>query len=277
MPKEWTGERLETFVLNDSTIEHLHRYAIAKEFVQNKRVLDIACGEGYGSNLLAASAHLVNGVDIDQATINHASQKYKKENLSFIQGSVEKIPFEAATFDVAVSFETIEHTTEHISMLKEIKRVLKPGGLLLISTPDKKSYSDMPGYKNPFHKKELYKEEFDKLLSENFEYHSLYYQNLHLTSLLMNAHSLSLKIYDGDYNSINSPDIIEPLYFLALCSDQEIPKLASSIFTGKGTLEDALREKEEAIKNLPSYKLGHALLSPAKFLRKLFSKKTNHH
>lgn len=273
----WTGERLETFVLNDSTIEHLHRYAIAKEFVQNKRVLDIACGEGYGSNLLAASAHFVNGVDIDQATITHASQKYKKENLSFTQGSVEKIPFEVHTFDVVVSFETLEHTTEHISMLKEIKRVLKPGGLLLISTPDKKSYSDIPGYKNPFHKKELHQAELEKLLSDHFNYHSLYYQNLQITSLLMNAHSGSFKIYEGDYNSINSPDIIEPLYFLALCSDQEVPKLLSSIFTSKGTLENALQEKEQAIKNLPSYKLGHALLLPVKFLRKLFRKKTNHH
>ena len=107
--KSWTGERLETFVLNDSTIEHLHRYAIAKELVQGKRVLDIACGEGYGSNLLAASADFVNGVDIDQVVIAHAAEKYKKENLSFSQGSVEKIPFDANTFDMVVSFETLEH------------------------------------------------------------------------------------------------------------------------------------------------------------------------
>lgn len=66
--KNWTGERLETFVLNDSTIEHLHRYAIAKELAQGKHVLDIACGEGYGSNLLASSARFVDGVDIDQST-----------------------------------------------------------------------------------------------------------------------------------------------------------------------------------------------------------------
>lgn len=273
MQKEWTGERLETFVLNDTTIEHLHRYAIAKELVQGKRVLDIACGEGYGANLLATSAHFVNGVDIDQATITHASQKYKKANLSFTQGSVERIPFDANTFDIVVSFETLEHTTEHMSMLKEIKRVMKPDGLALISTPDKKSYSDIPGYKNPFHKKELYQAEFEKLLNAHFNHHSLYYQNLHIASLIMNTDNRSIKIYEGDYNSINNPDTIEPLYFLALCSDQEIPKLPSSVFTSKGTLENALREKEQAIKNLPSYKLGHALLLPFKLLRKLFRKK----
>lgn len=277
MQKEWTGERLETFVLNDSTIEHLHRYAIAKELVQGKHVLDIACGEGYGSNLLALSARFVAGVDIDQSTISHASQKYKKENLAFTLGSVEKIPFEANTFDIVVSFETLEHTAEHTSMLKEIKRVLKSGGLLFISTPDRKSYSDIPGYKNPFHKKELYQEEFKKLLSDHFTYHSLYYQNLQMTSLVTNADADSLKVYDGDYNTVNNPDTIEPLYFLALCSDKEIPQLPSSVFTSKGTLEDALREKEQAIKNLPSYKLGHTLLLPFKLLRELFRKKTNHH
>jgi ubiquinone/menaquinone biosynthesis C-methylase UbiE len=276
MPKKWSGERLETFVLNDSTIEHLHRYAIAKEFAQGKRVLDIACGEGYGSNLLAASADHVTGVDIDQPTITHASKKYIRENLSFIQASVEKIPFEAATFDLVVSFETLEHTTEHVSTIKELKRVLKHGGLLLISTPDKKTYSDIPGYKNPFHKKELYQAEFEKLLSDHFKFHSLYYQNLQVASLLLNAHSPTLKVYEGDYNSIKSRDTIEPLYFLALCSDHEIPPLPSSIFASKGTLEKALSEKEKAIKNLPSYKLGHALLLPAKFIRKLFRKKTIH-
>ncbi|MGZ8558849.1 MAG: methyltransferase domain-containing protein [Chitinophagaceae bacterium] len=275
--ESWSGERLETFVLNDSTIEHLHRYAIAKEFVQGKRVLDIACGEGYGSNLLAASAYDVTGADIDQPTITHASKKYKRRNLSFIQAPVEKIPFEAATFDVVVCFETLEHTTQHTTIIKELKRVLKHDGLLLISTPDKKTYSDIPGYKNPFHKKELYQAEFEKLLSDHFRYHSLYYQNLHLASLLMNANRPSLKIYEGDYTSIKNPDTIEPLYFLALCSDQEIPDLPSSIFTSRGTLETALFEKEKAIKNLPSYKLGHALLSPAKFIRKLFRKKTTPH
>jgi SAM-dependent methyltransferase len=216
-------------------------------------------------------------VDIDRLSIDNATLKYKKTNLSFTQGSAEKIPFDTGTFDVVVSFETLEHTTDHESVLKELKRVLKPGGLLLISTPDKKNYSDLPGHKNPFHLKELYQEEFETLLKRHFKFHSLFYQNLYTSSLLMNVDSASLKIYEGDYNSINSPNIIEPLYFVALCSDQEIPKLTSSIFTSTGTLENALREKELAIKNLPSYKLGHALLFPAKFLRELFRKKKNHY
>src|SRR3569832_184980 len=109
--QSWTGERLESFVLHDATIEHLHRYALAKEFVQGKKVLDIACGEGYGSNLLAEAAEMVQGVDIDESIIAKAKNKYTAKNLRFAGGSVEKIPFDASSFDVVVSFETLEHIT----------------------------------------------------------------------------------------------------------------------------------------------------------------------
>jgi 2-polyprenyl-3-methyl-5-hydroxy-6-metoxy-1,4-benzoquinol methylase len=275
MQNNWTGERLEPFVFNDATIEHLHRYAIAKEFAQGKRVLDIACGEGYGSHLLAGSALFVNGVDNDQSTIDKALKKYSQKNISFSQGSVEKIPFEASTFDLVVCYETLEHVNEHGLMLKEIKRVLKPGGILLISTPDKKNYADIPGYKNSFHKKELYEAEFISLLKEYFTYHFLYYQNLHTASLLLNPGSNSLKIYEGDYQQINQLTTLVPLYFVAICSDGEFPLPSASVFISKGTLENALLEKEKAIKNSLSYKLGHLLLLPAKILRKLLPKQVN--
>lgn len=272
MQNEWSGERLETFIFNDSTIEHLHRYAIVKEFVQDKIVLDIACGEGYGSNLLSATARAVNGVDKDEATINHASVKYKRTNLSFKQGSVEKIPFAASTFDVVVSLETLEHISDHASMMAEIKRVLKPGGMLLISTPDKRTYSDIPNYKNPFHKSELYKDEFEQLLNKHFQFCAIYHQNTYTSSLIFNPNSNELKLYDGDYHQIKTLDNIEPLYFVGLCSDIELPFFSSSIFTSKGSIENALREKELSIKSSYSYRLGHTLLWPAKFLSKMFRK-----
>ena len=83
---EWTGERMETFVLNELTIEHLHRYALAFEFADGKKVLDIACGEGYGSNLLATKASHVSGMDIDKATIEKAKAKYDKDIAVFLWG-----------------------------------------------------------------------------------------------------------------------------------------------------------------------------------------------
>ena len=152
--KDWTGERLETFVFNETTIEHLHRYAIAMEFCSGKTVLDIACGEGYGSNLLSAKATHVTGMDADAITIEKATAKYKRDNLYFVQSKAEKIAAADTEFDIVVSLETLEHLSDHTAMMKEIKRVMKPGGLLIISTPDKKEYTDKRMYKNPFHIKE---------------------------------------------------------------------------------------------------------------------------
>lgn len=79
--KDWTGERLETFVFNETTIEHLHRYAIAMEFCSGKTVLDIACGEGYGSNLLSAKATHVTGMDADAITIEKLQPNTKGQSL----------------------------------------------------------------------------------------------------------------------------------------------------------------------------------------------------
>jgi ubiquinone/menaquinone biosynthesis C-methylase UbiE len=275
MAKEWTGERLETFVLHDITIEHLHRYALAKEFVAGKTVLDIACGEGYGSNLLAETALLVRGVDIDESVIAKAKNKYSRKNLSFAAGSVEKIPFEAASFDVVVSFETLEHISAHDTMLAEIKRVLKHGGILLISTPDRKSYSDMPGYSNPFHKKELSEQEFRVLLKKYFRYQELYRQNIYTASILSNNSPGIPTIYDGDFNGIRKTTQPEPLYFVALCSDEELILPSTSLFIANGTMEKALNQKEKEIRSSLTYRLGNGILYPAKLLRRLFRKPAN--
>ena len=273
--QSWTGERLESNMFHDTTIEHLHRYALAKEFVQGKKVLDIACGEGYGSHILGETAEMVKGVDIDESVITKAKNKYQGKNIGFTAGSVEKIPFDTASFDVVVSFETLEHTTAHDTMLGEIKRVLKPGGILLISTPDKRNYGDKPGYVNPFHKKELYEAEFKTLLKKYFRYQEFYFQNLYTASLLSNNGPGPLNFYDGDFTSIQKIIQPEPLYFVAVCSDEEMILPSTSLFIANSTLDKALNIKEKEIKNSLSYKLGNGILFPAKLLRRLFRKPAN--
>src|SRR6185436_20367656 len=103
-----------------------------------KIVLDIACGEGYGVNLLSHNSKFVFGVDIDSQVISHASTKYKQSNVKFIPGSATQIPLPDFSVDVVTSFETLEHLEDHTTMMSEIKRVLKLNGILIISTPDKK-------------------------------------------------------------------------------------------------------------------------------------------
>src|SRR5580693_4504241 len=88
----WTGERLVPSLTGDIVLEHLHRYLFAMELAAGKDVLDIACGEGYGGNLLAIRARSVTGVDISMETVQHARTKYSRSNLTFLQGSCTAIP-----------------------------------------------------------------------------------------------------------------------------------------------------------------------------------------
>lgn len=167
---ELTGERYLPWI-EDATIgyEHLHRYRFAREFVNGKTVLDLACGEGYGSYLLSEDARAVVGVDIDDLCIQHASRKYARENLKFLLGSMTEIPVPGRhVFDVVVCFEAIEHTDEQERLMAEVKRVLKDEGVFVVSTPNKAIYSDQEGARNPFHVKELYFDELKALLSSYF-------------------------------------------------------------------------------------------------------------
>jgi 2-polyprenyl-3-methyl-5-hydroxy-6-metoxy-1,4-benzoquinol methylase/glycosyltransferase involved in cell wall biosynthesis len=168
---EPTGERYLPW-LEEASIgyEHVHRYAYATQFVQNKRVLDLACGEGYGSYLLAKTAKSVAGIDIDNNTIKHARNKYIKQNLEFRVGSITEIPIDGERlFDVAICFEALEHIEDHQKLLSEVKRLLTPEGVFIVSTPNKTVYSDEPQFNNPFHVHELYFDEFRELLEKYFK------------------------------------------------------------------------------------------------------------
>lgn len=246
----WTGERLETFVFNENTIEHLHRYAVATELAAGKTVLDIASGEGYGTNMMAAVATEIVGVDIDAETIANAQQKYKKSNLSFKTGSADLIPCESAYFDLVVSFETIEHHDRHHEMMTEIKRVLKPGGMLLISSPDKKYYSDLTGYKNPFHVKELYQHEFEDLLSHYFKHTSYCRQKNFIGSLIVprfyQEEGESVIMYDGDYDKLVANDM-GAQFLVALASDSELPQLKFTLFNGQQVVQQQIDDVREQI------------------------------
>jgi len=267
--KHWTGERLETFIHNDNTTEHLHRYAIALEFCHNKTVLDIACGEGYGSRLLANRAAHVWGVDISAETIASASEKYKCNNLAYLTGSCSSIPLESHSVDMVVSFETIEHHDQHEAMMAEIKRVLKPNGLLIISSPDKKYYTDLPSYHNPFHIKELYFEEFKNLMNSNFKNCNFYFQKMVSGSLIMPA-ALSDKYtgFSGTYTGIQSNTDFEGVYNLCLASDEAVPDAGKSIFSYSEIINRIIADTVERVQNSRSYRLGHFLLAPLRLFRK---------
>src|SRR5271157_2796787 len=167
----FTGERFLPSCRGEIAYEHWHRYAFARRFVQGKRVLDAACGEGYGTALLATVATSAVGIDIDLATIEHARTTYGDgTRVRFVPTSCTGLPLPSASFDVIVSFETIEHLSaeEQPDMLSEFARVLAPDGLLIISSPNKRLYSDARDYVNPFHLHELYRDDLARLLGRRF-------------------------------------------------------------------------------------------------------------
>ena len=184
----FTGERFIPGAGDDKLgIEHYQRYLGVREMVRGKVVLDAACGEGYGSDLIASTAKQVTGLDIDGETIARARETYKeRKNLRFLQGSIESIPLGNASVDAVVSFETIEHVPEAVqhSFLNEISRILRPGGFLIMSTPNKKIYSDLYHYKNEFHIREFYKEEFLAFLGQKFQHVKLYDQAFRVVSMM---------------------------------------------------------------------------------------------
>ena len=230
---EWTGERYLPFVdpkISGAEIhyEHLHRYYFASQFIEGKSVLDLGCGEGYGSYILSKSAAHVIGLDIDEKTVKHASSKYIKDNLEFIQGSVLKVPIKDKLFDVIVCFELLEHIEDHNKLLSEIKRLLKDDGFLLISTPNKKIYSDERNYKNLFHKKELYFDEFKELLRKYFRYTHFFGQRVYAGSnlwSLVQAGKVSEEYVvkrGGSEFFITSYEMKDPMYFVAIASDRNV-------------------------------------------------------
>jgi len=268
MNSVWTGERLETFVFEETTLEHLHRYALALDFAKGKKVLDVACGEGYGSNLLAEVAENVVGIDIDEATITKAIDKYRKRNLCFRQGSATKLPCEENEFDVVVSFETIEHISDHDQMLHEIKRVLKPKGILIISTPDKKNYSDERNYRNKYHIKELYKKEFTGLVSRYFRNQKLFQQSFVHASLLI-GDDTTMTSYTGGYEKILQ-GFPKPFYWVLLASDEKLSTADSSIFFNDNFLSTVLQKEADEIKKSLTYKVGLFILRPLKWFLSFF-------
>jgi ubiquinone/menaquinone biosynthesis C-methylase UbiE len=279
----WTGERLVTSLENEFLVyEHLHRYAFARKFCGNKIVLDIACGEGYGTYLLSQKAHYVYGVDIDGTSILHATKKYEKQesNFRFKTGSCSAIPLDDNSIDVAVSFETIEHHNEHEEMLKEIKRVLKPDGVLIISSPNKEVFNQR-STDNFFHVKELGFEEFKILLQSYFK-SCVYFKQYNIVASLiapMQDSATAFYTFDGDYTgieeNITEDGTFNKHYFnVAVCADKIPGEIrTASIFNASKSINSILEKSRNQVLKSTSYKIGNLIVTKFSFLKKFVRRK----
>jgi len=154
--------------------EHINRYYFALSFVKDKVVLDVACGSGYGTNILSQKAKKIFGVDIDSETINYAERHYKKDNCNFINSKIEELKIDEKV-DVIVSFETIEHINDEEAYFKTVKSVLDKDGIFIVSTPvaDTDGISRM----NQYHINEYTVERFTSTLKKRFKDVIIYRQD----------------------------------------------------------------------------------------------------
>jgi O-antigen biosynthesis protein len=253
---EWTGERCVPWAPDVQVVyEHFHRYLWAAPIVSGRKVLDLGSGEGFGSATLAEVAEHVVGVDIDKRTVEHSKLNYGAPNLEFHVGSaLDLTMYETGSFEAVVAFEIIEHVREQEQVLTEITRLLADDGVLVISTPDRRTYSEASGNINPFHERELGLEEFGELLKEHFPHVASWGQRT-ITGSHMNPLSADL----GKQGSSDARDFFiersndewriagEPaaLYCVAVASRAELPELpASSTLADCGLELVRLKERE---------------------------------
>lgn len=216
----FTGERLIPG-LKDSTFlygEHMLRYLFAAQFARGKTVADIGCGVGYGSKILAengaktvfASDNSIEAVEYAASRYSHKKIKYEVSDACFLTNASRSIDF-------VVANELIEHIQNYVAFLEEVKRVLKPNGLFLFSTPNAKVHSQVP-YVNSFHNKEFTKEELEQVLKSKFKYVKVLYQIDSFASLVSDTKQTKF-----ESKLIEKPKT-DPSYFLILASDNPIPK-----------------------------------------------------
>ena len=183
---EATGERVIPELQREELVfaEHVARYRFAAQLAAGKRILDAACGEGYGSVMLRdAGAESIVGLDIDRTVVEHARCRH---GLEVVEGDVRELPFDDASFDLLVSFETIEHISEPWKAIAEFRRVLTDEGQLVISTPNRDEYL----IENEYHSLELTPDEFLELLSVEFSGRQRLYQQNWLVSAVVDERTL---------------------------------------------------------------------------------------
>jgi SAM-dependent methyltransferase len=216
----FTGERFMPEVRGPIWYEHWHRYVAVAPLAAGKRVLDAACGEGYGSYLLAHDAALVTGVDIAADAIAHAALHYAQPNLRFAVGSVTQLPLAPASVDLIVSFETIEHLREQEQMLAEFRRVLAADGILVVSSPNRPVYNEGGAVENHFHVRELDRAELAALLAPAFPRQTWYAQRAIAQSVLWAetpASGAPSFLTLADHRPVTSPAPAPPMYYVVVC------------------------------------------------------------
>lgn len=247
---EFTGERIVPGLVEpDLFHEHMARYAFARRLARHKRVLDAACGAGYGSAALAEAASFVAALDISPEAVEAASRTYRRPNLSFLVARAEQMPFRDGSFDLVVAFEVIEHLEDWQALLAEARRLLAPGGQFIVSTPNRLYYAEARAQSgpNPFHVHEFDYAEFCDALAEFFPSTALYLQN-HSGAITFSPVRASAAAAAEAAQGYEPPDPASSHFFLAVCAAE--PQTGAPLYVYLPSSGNLLREREEHIRKL---------------------------
>ena len=223
----FTGERVipDRYELKPMLQEHLARYNFALSQVQGATALDLGCGCGYGTHLLATrGARKAVGVDWARDAIGYACTHYREPNLTFEVMDVTALTYPDNSFTAVVCLEVLEHVEDYAALVKEAVRVLAPGGTLVISTPNKLVWSsgrDQPV--NPWHIHEFTREEFAQLIEtyvSDVEYWCqttttpgiipIILANLRLQGYYVRTHSPTARLVEWSHNAFMKAIMLPP-------------------------------------------------------------------
>lgn len=257
------GERFIPGVGVGIAYEHLLRYSLAAELTPDLDVLDVASGEGYGTAQLAARARFATGFDASAAAVAHARRRYARDNLCFEHGTIRSF-FERsadARFDAVIAFEVIEHVTmeDQSFLLESIRRVLRPGGFALVSTPDKLHYTDKPLNTNPFHVREYYRDEFAEELRRHFAHVQLLEQAQLTGCAILSRGARTARLAEMRWtNLVTNEGICRPEastegdYLVAVVGNDRLPELPSVVLVdfSRKAMSEMLRVYREEVERL---------------------------
>jgi len=247
---EFTGERvIPGQVAPDLWNEHAARYVFAARFAEGRHVLDAGCGSGYGSARLALKAARVVGADISSEALTYARQHYAIGKLHLLQTSCLRLPVPDDTFDLVVAFEVIEHLVDWRDFLHEMRRVTKPEGLFIVSTPNKAYYAASRGaaQANPYHVHEFEYDEFRQELLSLFPHVRIALQN-HAGAIVFQPVDTFTAAATWVESGAGKPT--EASFFIAVCSFTTAVEIPTLVCVPR--LANVLREREQHIERLQS-------------------------
>ena len=247
------GQRFELALTGERTLPAIwhenywfRRHLVAYEWVRAAAprgiVLEAGCGEGYGAALLAPGRAGVLALDYDRSTVRHVRRAHPK--IPVLQGNLVSLPLMDGCLEAVVSLQTLEHLWDQHAFLAECARVLRPGGLLAVSTPNRLTFSPgmQPGQRprNPFHTRELAPDELVDLLRAHGT----------VVTLLGIGHGAAIQEWEATHGSLVEAQLARPFPEW----DQTLARVVSSV-----TVEDFTLAADELDSCLDLL----ALLSPA--------------